>query len=343
MSITYSMDSFYSTITTKDNSYISPYKQSRKVLQANTDIQDLKEDITDLREKMRKLGSYDKELTGQSKLERQITKFAKSYNALKEQYAENEYDKSIKKEMDKLDKVIDEHEKELNKIGIKKKNDKLLFDNEKLKKSSKKDIDALFTGTDCFMKKATKELRKLDKIMQEKEYSIVTRQYASITKYSAEEMELALSANVLKSTVGLMIDKSKNINQSTDAAERIQILKNNSGAMVTYYNMITQNQESEENDICKVYVGYMKNITEQNVSNLSKIGVSISEDGTLAYNKEYWNTLQEDTQQEETQNAYAALFGENATYGSLIKGYAIEIFKGILKTDSLGITIDTTI
>lgn len=343
MSITYSMDSFYSAITKKDNSYISPYKQSKRVLQENSDIQHLREDITDLRKKMRKLGNYDKELTGQAKLERQISKFAKSYNELKAQYSDTECDKSIKKEMDKLDKIIAEHEKELDKIGIKKKNEKLIFDSDKLEKANKKDIDTLFVGTDCFMNKAMKEMRKIDKIAQEKEYSHVIRKYATITKFSSSEIELATNANLLKSTSEYMAEKANEARESINVDTNINALKNNTGALVYAYNMIIKNQAINQNDICNAYVGYMKNLSTQNMDKLAAIGISIAEDETLSYNKEYWDSLSDDTKQEQTINAYAALFGESATYGSLIKGYAVELFKGILQTDKLGVTIDASI
>ena len=72
----------------------------------------------------------------------------------------------------------------------------------------------------------------------------------------------------------------------------------------------------------------------ETIDNFSKLGITVTENGTLEY---YPDAIIDDTFKE----GYAALFGENAAYGNLMKQYAKNIFSTTMKVESLGITIDS--
>lgn len=343
MNITFTMDSLYSQIAKKDNSYISPNKQEKKILQANTDVQDMCDDISDLRNRLRKLRSYDEELTGQTKLEKQLKKFTESYNSLKEQYEEMDCDKNIKKQMTKLDNLIDEHKNKLEKIGIKNKNGKLNFDSEKFNDAKSKEICKVMVGTDCFMENANKILRKLEKEAQKTEFSQVSRKYATITRYSEDEMKLAASSNYLKSSIDRVQYLTESVVNGTATDVEKEEINGYGNIFTTYYNQIVMNPIIEENEKNSDYVGHMKNLISSNKDKLNAIGISLLDNNTLQYDDNYFNTIDENILSETIKNAYDALFGKNASYGNLMKTYATELFKEIMKTESLGITINEAI
>lgn len=87
-------------------------------------------------------------------------------------------------------------------------------------------------------------------------------------------------------------------------------------------------------DAISTYLSNMEEKTKGYEAELNQIGITILEDGTLEYSS---SVIVDD----DYKKAYATLFGENAAYGSLMKIYAKNIFDTTMKTESLGITIDS--
>ena len=121
-------------------------------------------------------------------------------------------------------------------------------------------------------------------------------------------------------------------NYDASTGNATQEIKEGIDAFVWGYNDLLV----KATDSASKYTNYMieKTKVAETVDNFSKLGITVKDDGILEY---YSDAVIDDTFKE----GYAALFGENAAYGNLIKQYAKDIFNTTKKTESLGITIDS--
>ena len=98
-SISYSTSDLLDKITNNGNSYISNY--SKRVREADTDVQDLQKQLVIFRKDVKNLRNYSSDSYNKKQVKRQLTAFVKSYNSLKSS-SDQADNASIKKEMDKL-------------------------------------------------------------------------------------------------------------------------------------------------------------------------------------------------------------------------------------------------
>ena len=124
-SISYSTSDLLDKITNNGNSYISNY--SKRVREADTDVQDLQKQLVTFRKDVKNLRNYSSDSYNKKQVKRQLTAFVKSYNSLKSS-SDQADNASIKKEMDKLEEYLSDNEKSLKKLRIKSSNNKLKFD-----------------------------------------------------------------------------------------------------------------------------------------------------------------------------------------------------------------------
>ena len=317
----------FQKISLNGNMYVSSYR--KRVREADTNVQDLQEDIESFRKNVRNLKSYDSDHVTRSKLEKYLEKFADSYNELKDS-AKNITDKELSKTLTKLESFMEEKKKSLKKLGLKESKGKWTFDSETLEDTKDKDINKLFEGNDAIFKQMDKLMRKVEKKADEEEYQMVLRNFHSVTQYSQEEMEQALASKCIISSTGKVQSNCALVQNDTLSTGNIpEEIAQGLQSFCTDYNDIVSNPTES----VKKYIDYMNEKTTMYKTDLIQIGISVN-NGKLEYSS---GKVINDGYKA----SYEALFGENASYGNLIKTYAMDIFNVTMKTENLGITIDS--
>ena len=328
MNISYSASDLYNKISSNGNTFISSYR--KRVREADTNVQDLQEDIESFRKNIRNLKNYDSDTITKSKLEKYLNEFADSYNELKDS-AEKITDKELSETLAKLEDFMGENEKSLKKLGLKEANGEWSFDSEVFQETKDKDINKLFEGNDAIFKQMDKLMRKVEKQADEEEYQMVLRSFHSVTQYSQEEMGQASSSYYVYGVVGTLQKSNtevQNYDASTGASS--ENIKLGIDGFLWGYNDVVKDATDSISD----YVSYMIDKTKENAISFDKLGITVKDDGMLEY---YSDAIIDDAFKE----GYAALFGESATYGNLMKTYTKNVFDITMKKESLGITIDS--
>lgn len=330
MNISYSASDLYNKISSNGNSYTSSYRKN--VREADTNVQNLQKDIESFRKSVRKLKNFDSDTVTSNKLEKYLKNFTKSYNELKES-REEITDKELSKTLSNLDDFMNENKKSLKKLGLKESDGEWEFDEEVLKETKDSDINKLFEGKDALFKKLDRLMRSVEKKADEEEYQIVSRKFYTVTKFSEEEMWQGGTAYYVQGVVETLQELNTKVqNYDATIGNDTQEIKEGIDAFVWGYNDVL----TKATDSASKYTNYMieKTKAAETVDHFSKLGITVKDDGTLEY---YSDATIDDTFKE----GYAALFGENAAYGNLIKQYARDIFNTTMKTESLGVTIDS--
>lgn len=325
MNISYSATDLYNKISSNGNSYISSYRKN--VREADVNVQGLQEDIESFRKNIGKLKNFDSNKVTRSKLEKYLDDFAESYNELKDS-GEKITDKELTEKLSNLEDFMKDNKKILKKLGLKESDGKWSFDSEALEETKDSDIDKLFEGNDAIFKQLDKMMRKVEKKADEEEYQTVLRSFQTVTKYSADDMKQGIASRFMILTVdNVQAGNSlvKDYDSTDDISEVMQGLDN----FCDDYNDIVSNPT----DAVKEYVDKMVKETKAFEEHLNNIGITIQA-GQL-------NRTEGVVVDEAYKNSYAALFGEDAAYGTMIKMYAKNIFDKTFKIESLGITIDT--
>jgi ribosomal protein S17E len=178
------------------------YKRYRKLVrEADEDVEKFQEKFEDFRKIVRKLHNYSSSDTTNEKLKGYLTDFADTYNSMVKN-KDSITDKSLLKQLDNLDALIDDNSKALKKLGLKMSDGKLEFDDEKFDDeadSEQKTINSLFTGTDSFIGQAFLLMRKIDKSAADAQY-VVTERY-----YNKKVDSSDLAKNISTSTIDISI------------------------------------------------------------------------------------------------------------------------------------------
>lgn len=335
MAISFTMGDFYDKISSANNVYVHPKAVRKQVRTADEDVQNMQGDIANFRKKVRALENYSSATYYKSKIEKQWKGFTDAYNDLKDKYESVSDNKELSETLMKLDETINDHAKQLRKVGVKI-NDKgkLSFDSDKFDEAKKSDIETLLTGNDSFIRKTTKIVRNIDKNAQTAEYFLKEINVNIATRYSEEAVDIANKATFLHKSVESSQEMAAKITEGTLAAsEALRVNDYNKSFVETYNEMIGVD------DFDSDYIGHIINQTKNKENMLSEIGISIQEDNKLTVQEKDEVQIEGDA----FKNAYTALFEENAAYANLIKTYTKEIFKSVLNTDNLGISIDQSV
>lgn len=315
----YSMSSFYNKIYTS-NQYVSPESKIRKTISAKDNMTELINESDKFRNRITKLDNYKKSTHQESKLIRNINSFVKEYNSFKKK-ADGAKDSQISKKMDELEKLISDNKKELKKAGITvDKKNQLRFDSTDFDEINKKVFEGLFSGKDSFIKKANKIIRDVNYYSKENEISEEYVKYHPTVNYSRYEINLAGACNGMNHVVNAFSKRDSNFDEL--AMSDFSILYNN----IILYS--PGNSTAIEN---------LKNISSEKQEELSKIGITVDEEGCYGFNPV--------DDMEAANTAFDILFhdseeGEATDYVSAIKQSIYDIFRQSLKTDKIGITID---
>jgi esterase/lipase superfamily enzyme len=170
------VDAVSSTTTTQYT-----YKKYKKLVrEADEDVEAFQKKFEEFRKTVRKLHNYSSSDTTNEKLKDYLTDFTDTYNSMIED-KDKITDKSLLKQLDKLETLFDDNSTALKKLGLKKNDDgELEFDDEKFDDeadSEQKTINSLFTGTDSFIGQAFLLMRKIDKSASNAQYVMKERYY----------------------------------------------------------------------------------------------------------------------------------------------------------------------
>lgn len=324
MAIQYTPSDLISKISNNDFAYTNSYK--KRVREADTDVEGLQKDIEDFRKNVRSLRTYSSGVTTKSKLEKQLTKLAKSYNSMKKA-AGNVTDDEVKEQMTKLENLFTDNEKNLKKIGIKKASDgKLSFDKEVFEDAEDKDIDKLFLGKDSFIDMANKIMRKVEKSADEAQYNMVERRISRTTRYDQQDIVVAdkfILVDALVSTLAAYNDKVQSESLDTKNQDELKLDLN---LLAELYNIDPDDKSGQKANIQKLYI--------DNEDNLAKVGLTFDANNT-SINFDVNVKMSE----EPFRSAYQKLFASGSVFVKGLSEYSKNAFRNIINPEKLGVSI----
>ena len=333
-----SSSELYNKIKSNDNSYTKNYK--KRVIEADTDVQDMQESMETFKSSVRKLKRYKSGVSSRSRVEQQLKKFTSAYNDLKKVSA-NVTDKKVQKEMEKIDDYLTDNKKLLKKVGIKKgTNDKYSFDSEVFEDVEDEDLDELLTGNDSFIQKLSRMVRSADEKIDDAEYVSSVRSFHSITKYSSDDLKIASYAMGFYYCTKLVQENNELLNKDTLNEDiKNQIVKA-LGEYVNTHNDLSTNTTGVQSSLID-NIKTLDNETD-NREAIRKIGLDVNEGELEKIKDENGNYILNDDliQSDDFKAGYSFLFGSKSDYSNKMKEYAKEIYTTVLKTDELGLQID---
>lgn len=332
-----SLSDFLANVQSHQNTYTTSYR--KKVREANTPVQDLQESLSDFRKKVRNLRDYDSEHMVKDDVKKQLEEMVDSYNSLIKDTVSLEESgnnpKELSKSMEKLEQLFDENASALKKLGIRKDNNVWKMNTETFDDLKKNEVNKLckklFVGKDSFIDQVGKTIRKAEQYAEESEYTTSIRQFHSLTKYEENEIETAQGLSAMKSSLDSMASYVKNSDKMTDA-DSVACIKS---YVSTYQHVMGMSSTLESN-----YITAIKNLnkTDDVQKQLSKIGISVNENGELTANST--DTI---TKDDTFCNTLCTLFSEGAKYANTMQTLCYNAMNELLKTDKLGLSFNETI
>lgn len=348
MAIQYTATDFLNKLSQSNYTYTNAYR--KKVYELNKDVETLQVDVTGLKKTAKDLGKSSKGLalnaglenlkiyykkkaveskgqTSKNRLGKQLQTLAKTYNALNMD-AEKVQDDELEKQMEKLEKLFDKNEKDLKKIGLKKKNGKYVFDNDVFEDADNKDINRLLDGKDSFIKQTEKIMRKLEMRLDDLQYNIVDRNMMRTTKYNNDEILLASSFTLAKETTKILGICGELLEAGVLPEEFKGEIKENFGLFAVAYNSASKYEKEENNKL--------KELCEKNETELAKVGISFKIDAegkkTMQYDEQDLDNL-------DFQSAYINLFGKDSEFVKGIIDCCSDGINKTLKPENIGVSI----
>lgn len=327
MSIIYGASTFLEMI---QDGYRYTTHYQKRVREESSEIAKYEEKMTDLRKSVKVLNQYDSSTFTKEKLEKQLKKFVKTYNEVKES-SPQKVDKKLSKSIKELDNLMETHEKKLKKLGIRENTKgEMIFDKEKFEDVEQKYLDELFTGKGSFIRDMFKLTKSIQKQVCEARYNTVMRTFYSQTPFEQNDI---IAANMsLDLSVGINKCESVNslIHTGSLTDEQVDNVHKNMEDFVYFYNCLVAGfpEYSQVNHMIQKSSSYK--------NELSSIGISIDESlNTLDYSK--LDSIDTDTYK----FAYEVLFGNSETsYSNILKQNVAKIYNIALDTESHGINID---
>lgn len=346
MNITYNMSDFYQLVRDNNNIYKSQNKEHKTVLTADSNVENMQDDITTLRKKIRSLKSYHNNTYVETKLSKQLESFKDAYNELKEKYDSVSDNEKLSKELNKLENLISDNMKSLKKVGIKY-NDKgyLTYDSEKLEDVEDSTLETLFSGNDSFISKANKIVGKIEAAANDTAVKSERVAYHRTVSYSNEELTFAYHCADIQNVMTGMSDENTIIKGIEDTITDIE----NSDYSADYQESVGYRTAYQESFV-KLYnallakadestAKQMKELSSMQKDTLNAIGISFDESGKMGIAEDV-ESLSKD---EDFTANIEKLFGKKAIYREGINSIANELLNKTLKTEKLGITIDITV
>lgn len=319
MTINYNSSSLLDTIQNNGNKYTKSY--TKRVREADEDVEDFQEKFEDFRKVVRNLHNYSSTSITDDKLKTYLTKLTDTYNSMVKN-KDSITDSSLQKQLDKLDTLIDDNAKSLKKLGLKKTDGKLEFDEDTFDDDAdKKTINKLFTGTDSFIDQAYKLMRKIDKSASDAQYVTTEYNLHSTTKYSDADI---LNANVylLMQQSGSLLNDYYKYNQNNMLEYNEETNKDNINQIL--YSLSLGLESADKTD-------RLTGICSDNKDNLKKLGISYDADNkTITYSEP--SSIDED--------AFNALFSsDEGSFYTKLSAYCKDGYSQTMQLDKIGVTL----
>lgn len=350
MAIQYTATDFLNKLSQSNYSYTNAYK--KKVCESNKDVETLQVDVAGLKKTMKDIGKSkglsfnsgldkltiyykknvveSKGLNSKTRLEKHFSNLAKTYNSMNKD-AEKISDSEIEKQMDKLEELFEKNEKDLKKIGLKKKDGKYVFDSEVFKKADGKVINRLLEGKDSFVNQADKIMRKIETRLDDLQYSVVERNLMRTTRYDKDEINLAYSFMFAKESMEKLSGISDGFLASEPLSETSKKeIENHFHSIFLLY----ENANDFDQEDCKK----LKELFEdpETEAKLAKVGITVGEgvDGekVLKYNEP-------DFDDPDVRNEFVSLFGENSEFTKKVTDCCNNAYHNIVKPEKIGVSI----
>lgn len=348
MAIQYTATDFLNKLSQNNYTYTNAYR--KKVHESNKDVEALQIDVAGLKKTVKDLGKSSKGLSlnsglenlkiyykktaveskGQSsktRLGKQLQTLVKTYNSLNNN-AEKVSDEELEKQLGKLEKLFDKNEKDLKKIGLKKKDGKYVFDSDAFENADNKVINRLLEGKDSFVKQTEKIMRKIETRLEDLQYSIVERNMMRTTKYDNNKIALASSFTLAKETTNILGLCGNLLEAGVLPEEFKEEVTEDLGLFVTAYN----NAYKYENED----INRLKKLCEDQETELAKVGISFVED---AEGKKTMQYDVKDFDDPDFQSAYINLFGEDSEFVKNIVDCCSNGFNNTLTPEKVGVSI----
>ncbi|EOS38197.1 hypothetical protein C809_04724 [Lachnospiraceae bacterium MD335] len=348
MAIQYTAIDFLTKLSQSNYTYTNAYR--KKVHESNKDVEALQVDVAGLKKTVKDLGKSSKGLTLNSGLEnlkiyykktaveskgeasktrfgKQLQTLVKTFNSLNKN-AEKVPDKELEKQLEKLENLFDKNEKDLKKIGLKKKDGKYVFDSEVFEEADNKVINRLMEGKDSFIKQTEKIMRKIETRLEDLQYNIVDRNMMRTTKYDNDEITLASSFALAKETTNILGLCGSLMEEGALPEEFKEEVTEDLGLFITAYNNADKYESEDFNTL--------KTLCEEKETELAKVGISFVED---AEGKKTMQYDAKDFDDPDFQNAYVNLFGKDSDFVKNIADCCNKGFNNTLTPEKVGVSI----
>lgn len=349
MAIQYTATDFLRKLSQSNYSYTNAYR--KKVCESNKDVETLQLDVAGLKKTVKDLGKASKGMVfnsgldnlkiyykktavetkglgSKTRLEKHFQKFAKTYNSLKSD-AENVSDKELDKQMEKLDKLFEKNEKDLKKIGLKKKNGKYVFDSETFKDADSKVINRVLEGKDSFVRQTEKIMRQIETRLDDIQYTTVQRNLVRTTKYDDDQITLASSFTLAKETTKVLGMCGELLEIGALPEEYKLEIPEDLSLFVNAYNSANQYENEDCNNL--------KAFCEGKETELAKVGIFFQEDDNGNKIMKYDETTSLDDPN--FQNAYIDLFGKDSEFVKNVIDFCSSGFNNTIKPENIGVSI----
>jgi hypothetical protein len=311
------------TIQNNGNKYTRSY--TKQVREADEDVEDFQDNLVGFKKIVRKLHNYSSTNTTDDKVKSYLSDLADTYNTLVKN-KDSITNSSLQKQLDKLDTLIDDNAKSLKKLGLKKTDGKLEFDEDTFDDDAdQKTINKLFTGTGSFIDQAVKLMRNIDKSADDARYVTSEKRLVQGVKYSGEEISQANTYLNIINYTSVLNRVNKNV-QNDEFNNKV-----NKYDMFGLFNDLIDSLNSTDKD------GKVEALYDENEDKLNSLGFSYDED-----NKKLIYTQDDDMDMttEEFKQSYEALFGDSATFTSKLNDYGKEGYNETMKLSEIKVTID---
>lgn len=320
------------TSTIRNNGYKYTRAYTKQVREADDDVEDFQGELESFKKIVRKIHNYSSTNTTDDKLKTYLSDLKDKYNSLVKN-KDSLTNSTLQKKLDKLDALIDDNAKALKKLGLKKTDGKLEFDEDTFDdddNDKKSTIKKLFEGTDSFGDQLYKITRDINKSAAAAQYVTTEYHLSSTTKYNESELIKAENYSVIQPW-GQMLNTLYNAKMADNGVDY------NSNDDIL--DIIDQSLEYITSNI-----NYLNNdegivsLCKDNAENLEKLGITYDEtDNKFTYepikDSNDRNTIDSD--------AFDALFNgsEDSFYSKLI-AKCKEGYNKTMKTDTIGVKID---
>lgn len=309
-----------------DNNY--RFSSTKRTIKYNEDADAARNCATDFKKALRSLKQIDTSLGPVNATKNKIKDLVSSYNDFMTSASSINDSKKMDKYLKKLDSLFDNYSSELKSIGVTRaSNKKLKFDETNFSEVTTKQLDAVFGKDKSFINDAVKYTKSIYRTAGDSLNVPVNALTSTTISLSASNSALAQSSGTLASHM------QKFFSLDYTESNRESIVSYLKEYVENYNNTIAKSASATLNSTESSYINILKKASADNSSDLSTIGINVSDTGTLTFDEAAASAAEPAFVQ--------ALFGNSsASYGSLVKNCSENLFASLVNADSSGLSIN---